>query len=155
MRAVINVLASVLLFFVGSVQALSTSNHELFDQVLLAHVNEGKVNYLAIKEDKRFKDYLIYLAETNPERFATDSEKLAFWINAYNALAIKGITDGLSPSGLFSRITYFKSTDYELAGHDINLYDLEHDITIPFGEPRSHFPIVFSSDFILSYILSL
>lgn len=145
MRVVANVIAITSLLLAGSVQALDTSSHDSFDQVLQAHVNEGKVDYPAIKEDKRFQDYLTYLAETNPERFATDNEKLAFWINAYNALAIKGITDGLSPSGFFSRITYFKSTDYKLAGRDISLYDLERDIIIPFGDPRIHFAIVCAS----------
>ncbi len=145
MPTAINAIALALLIFSGSVQALAASSHDLFDQVLQAHVNEGKVNYPAIKEDKRFQDYLTYLAQTNPEKFTTDNEKLAFWINAYNALAIKGITDGLSPSGFFSRVTYFKSTDYKLAGRDINLYDLERDIIIPFGEPRIHFAIVCAS----------
>lgn len=145
MRLVANVIALASLLLVGSVQALDTANHDLFDQVLQGHVDDGKVTYPAIKDDKRFHDYLTYLAETNPETFASVNEKLAFWINAYNALAIKGIIDGLSPSGFFSRITYFRSTDYKLAGRDINLYDLEHDIIIPFGDPRAHFAIVCAS----------
>ena len=119
-------------------------DHQLFDQILKAHVSDGKVDYTAIKADSRFQDYLDYLADTDPESFATRDEKLAFWINAYNALAIKGILDGLSPDGFFSRISYFKS-DHTLAGRKIDLYDLERKIIIPFNEPRIHFAIVCAS----------
>ncbi len=145
MRIMVNVIVITLLFFVSSVQALAAPRHDSFDKVLQAHVHEGKINYPAIQKDKRFQDYLTYLAEADPKMFSTENEKLAFWINAYNALAIKGIIDGLSPSGFFSRIIYFKSTDYKLAGRDINLYDLERDIIIPFDEPRIHFAIVCAS----------
>lgn len=123
----------------------NSPDHDLFDQVLKAHVQDGHVNYAKIKQDQRFTEYLKYLEVTNPETFSNKEEKLAFWINAYNALAIKGILDGLSPDGFFSRITYFKTTDYKLAGQEINLYDLERDIIIPFNEARIHFAIVCAS----------
>lgn len=118
----------------------------LFDAVLQEHVSpQGEVNYPVIGADPRFAEYLDYLEKADPAAFATKEEQLAFWINAYNALAIKGILDGLSPNGFFSRISYFKTTTYPLAGKDITLYDLEHDIIIPFGEPRIHFAIVCAS----------
>ena len=101
----------------------------------------GAVNYPGIKADPRLAEYLAYLAAADPDSFATDQQRLAFWINAYNALAIKGILDGLSPDGLFPRLIFFRSTDYTLAGRQINLYDLERDIIIPFNEPRIHFAI--------------
>ena len=101
----------------------------------------GAVNYPGIKADPRLAEYLGYLAAADPDSFATDQERLAFWINAYNALAIKGILDGLSPDGLFARVIFFRITDYTLAGRQINLYDLERDIIIPFNEPRIHFAI--------------
>ncbi len=130
------------LFFTSHAMA---ADHTLFDEVLKAHVKQGVVNYPAIQKDQRFSEYLDYLADADPASFKTVPEKLAFYINAYNALAIKGILDGLSPGSFFSRITYFKSTEYKLAGEDINLYDLERDIIIPFAEPRIHFAIVCAS----------
>ena len=101
----------------------------------------GVVNYPGIKADPRLAEYLDYLAAADPDAFATDQQRLAFWINAYNALAIKGILDGLSPDGLLARVIFFRTTDYTLAGREINLYDLERDIIIPFNEPRIHFAI--------------
>lgn len=110
--------------------------------LLRDHVSAaGAVNYPGIKADPRLAEYLDYLAAADPDSFATDQERLAFWINAYNALAIKGILDGLSPDGLFARVIFFRTTDYTLAGRQINLYDLERDIIIPFNEPRIHFAI--------------
>ena len=76
---------------------------------------------------------------------ASSEEQLAFWINTYNALAIKGIIDGGSPSSFFGRIGYFKTTTYEAGGKTISLYDLERDVIIPLGEPRIHFAIVCAS----------
>ena len=143
MRIQLQFIFSILMLF--SINAIAANTHQLFDDVLQAHVQAGKVNYPAIKQDQRFNDYITYLASANPETFTSRDEKLAFWINAYNALAIKGILDGLSPGSFFSRITYFKSTDYQLAGREINLYDLERDIIIPFNEPRIHFAIVCAS----------
>lgn len=119
--------------------------HDSFDQVLATHVVDGHVNYAGIEDDPRFFNYLETLKSTNPDSFATEQEKLAFWINTYNALAIKGILDGLSPSTFFGRVSYFKTTDYEAGGRTFNLYDLERDIIIPFNEPRIHFAIVCAS----------
>lgn len=119
--------------------------HKDFSTLLTEHVKDGVVNYAGFKTDQRFTSYLSLLKQTNPDTFTTDEEKLAFWINAYNALAIKGILDGLSPSSFLGRISYFKTTDYEVGGRTINLYDLERDIIIPFKEPRIHFAIVCAS----------
>ena len=118
---------------------------DLFDQVLRAHVTDGRVDYPAIKRDPRFSGYLAALRETDADALATRQEKLAFWINAYNALAIKGILDGLSPASLFGRLKYFKLAKYDAGGKHINLYDLEREVIIPFGDPRIHFAIVCAS----------
>jgi Protein of unknown function, DUF547 len=119
--------------------------HSPFSEILMANVINGKVNYAGIKNDPRFTEYLDALKQARPDIYSTKEEKLAFWINAYNALAIKGILDGLSPSSFFGRISYFKTTEYEVAGRSINLYDLEREVIIPFNEPRIHFAIVCAS----------
>ena len=141
-------LLAVFTFIVWSLQGTvfaAQPADELFNGVLNDHVSMGFVDYPAIAGDGRFNDYLEYIAETDPSTFSSEPEKLAFWINAYNALAIKGIIDGLSPDGFFARVRFFKTTDYRLAGREINLYDLEREIIIPFAEPRIHFAIVCAS----------
>ena len=117
-----------------------------FAQVLRAHVKDGWVDYGAIAHDQRFSDYLRQLDRLDPNRLPTPEDRLAFWINAYNAFAIKGILDGYSPRTLFGRYRYFIGQSYRVGGVTINLYDLEHKLLIPeFREPRLHFAIVCAS----------
>ena len=117
-----------------------------FAQVLAAHVKDGWVDYGAIAHDQRFSDYLRQLDRVDPNRLPTREERLAFWINAYNAFAIKGILDGYSPLTLFGRYRYFIGQDHRVGGVTINLYDLERKLLIPeFREPRLHFAIVCAS----------
>lgn len=125
--------------------AAPQSPHHTFDAVLRAYVAHGEVNYPGIAQDARFAEYLQELARIDPEALATREEKLAYWINAYNAFAIKGILDGSSPSTLFGRVAYFKLREYRAGGRDISLYDLERKVLIPMGEPRIHFAIVCAS----------
>ena len=139
-----NLLRHVLLWcaLCGAPAGAAGEAQDAFAGLLRDHVSAaGVVNYPGIKADPRLAEYLDYLAAADPAAFATDQERLAFWINAYNALAIKGILDGLSPDGLFARVIFFRTTDYTLAGREINLYDLERDIIIPLNEPRIHFAI--------------
>jgi hypothetical protein len=122
-----------------------SSLHRALDEVLEAHVDNGDVNYPGIVGDPRFSEYIDLLAQYNPAALESRQDQLAFWINAYNALAIKGIIDGGSPGSFFGRIGYFKTTQHELGEETINLYDLERDVIIPLGEPRIHFAIVCAS----------
>lgn len=124
-----------------SQQALHTSLHE----VLSAHVADGRVDYASIAEDGAFSEYIGLLANADISALRDREEQLVFWINAYNALAVKGILDGKSPSSFFGRVKFFKGTTYEVGGDAINLYDLERAVLIPLGEPRIHFAIVCAS----------
>lgn len=109
-------------------------------------VRDGVVNYPAIARDERFQLHLWQLDRIDPSHLPTRKERLAFWINAYNAFAVKGILDGYSPKTLWGRYRYFIAKDYHVGGRSINLYDLERKLLIPdFEEPRIHFAIVCAS----------
>ena len=56
-----------------------------------------------------------------------------------------GILEGLSPSSLLGRARYFKYKEWPLNGQSITLYDLEHKVIRPLGEPRIHFAIICAS----------
>lgn len=121
-------------------------SHGIFSQVLRQHVMEGHVDYPAIAGDGRFVEYLRLLDRVDPDRLPAREDRLAFWINAYNAFAIKGILDGYSPSTLWRRYRYFIGRDYAVGGSSINLYDLEREVLVKeFHEPRIHFAIVCAS----------
>lgn len=114
-------------------------SHDLFQNVISKYVDDGNVNYPEINTDKSYHDYISQLEKTT--RFQNSNEELSYWINAYNALAIKGILDGRSPETFFGKIGYFYNAEYLVNERTTNLYDLEHDVIIPLGEPRIHFAL--------------
>ena len=118
---------------------INNSLHSPLNRVLQGNVQKGKVNYAAIEAYPEFNTYIESL-KTEPT-FNNQNEELAYWINAYNALVIKGILDGGSPSTFFGRRSFFNGNQYQLAGMKINLNDLERKVIIPIGEPRIHFAI--------------
>ena len=134
----ITILTFTLLLF-ANLGLASSALHDPFNKVLKSSVQNGKVNYGVIKSHPEFSTYIESL-KSKPE-FNNQEEELAYWINAYNALVIKGILNGGSPSTFFGRKSFFKGDQYELAGMNINLDDLERKVIIPIGEPRIHFAI--------------
>jgi hypothetical protein len=117
-----------------------------FAEVLGAHVADGIVDYPAIAADPRFDAFLEQFDRIDPQTLKSSRERLAFWINAYNAFAIEGILDGYSPVTLFGRYRYFIGRDYRVGDEKINLYNLEQQLLIPvFHEVRIHFAIVRAS----------
>jgi hypothetical protein len=122
---------------------LSEFSSQYFDEVLHAHVKDGMVNYPAIAQDDRLQLFIWQLDRFNPNTLPSRQHSLAFWINAYNAFAMKGIIDGYSPQTVWGRYRYFIAYDYYVGGRPINLYNLERDLLIPdFRDPRIHFAIV-------------
>jgi len=126
-----------------SAGAAAQSAAERFDRALHRHVQDGAVDYPALAGDADFGAYLASLPP--PAALGSRAEKLVYYMNAYNALAIQGILDGLSPASFLGRVRFFKLKDWKLDGREINLYDLERELIIPLGEPRIHFSIVCAS----------
>jgi len=121
-------------------------SHKNFNEVLQSHVSEGVVKYSQIAKDARFQAYIFQLDRLDPNTLPTKDDRLAFWINAYNAFAIKGILNGYSPRTKFGQWRYFIGQKYQVGGESLNLYDLEQAILIKeFHEPRMHFAIVCAS----------
>jgi hypothetical protein len=121
-------------------------SHQAWDRIVQAHVHDGQVNYPAIQADGTLDEYLRTLNRVDPTELATRQDQLAFWINAYNVFAVKGILDGYSPMTLWGRYRYFIGRDYHVGGRTINLYNLERQVLIEqFHEPLMHFAIVCAS----------
>jgi hypothetical protein len=125
-------------------------SHELFDQVLQAHVDEkGRVNYTKLKANpKKLEAYLDLLAFANPEELSYN-EQLTFWINTYNALVIKGVvnhypTTSVRKVKLFNG--FFSRLKFQVAGKMYTLNQIEHGIIrTEFVDPRVHFVLVCAS----------
>ena len=121
-------------------------SHRAWDQIVQAHVRDGQVDYPAIQADSVLDGYVGELNRIDPAKLPTRQHQLAFWINAYNAFAVKGILDHYSPMTLWGRYRYFIGRDYRVGGAAINLYDLERQVLIEqFHEPLMHFAIVCAS----------
>ena len=70
--------------------------HELWDTLVQTHVSsDGKVDYKNfIKDSLRLNSYINLLSANHPNDVNwSTNERLAFWINAYNAFTIKLVID--------------------------------------------------------------
>jgi len=114
----------------------------LIGAVFAAHVEDGYVDYPAISRNVRFHKYLEAIRDLDADTLGDDDERLAFWINAYNALAIKQIIDGQSPIGTIARMKFFGANQHEVAGRSWDLSTIEEDILFAREDPRVHFVVV-------------
>jgi len=121
-------------------------SHEIWNHLVQAWVRDGLVDYPSIQADGEIDRYLAELNRIDPTKFPSREGRMAFWINAYNAFAVKGIIDGYSPATLWGRYRYFIGREYRVGGTTVNLYDLERQVLIEqFREPLVHFAIVCAS----------
>lgn len=123
----------------------STPDFEAFDELLLQNVRNGFVNYDGLADDDRFNSFVEQIGVASPSILEGPDGGLAYYINAYNALAIQGILNGGSPERTRGRRKFFKRQTYQVMGKSISLETLEHERIIPLGDPRIHFALVCAS----------
>lgn len=149
MRRLLLLVAASLLPFAAPARAAGTFSHAALTQVLSRYVNAaGKVDYKGILADRAtFDGYLAAVAADSPTStpalFPTRNDRLAYYLNAYNALAVKGVLDR---PGLRSvdavKVAFFGLTRYELGHEKLTLYGLENTIIRgQFQDPRVHFAL--------------
>jgi hypothetical protein len=80
---------------------------------------------------------------SQPQRFPDKSSRLAFRINAYNALAMYGVVQAGVPESLggLNKLTFFYLRTFTVGGKSISLHKLENDAIRPLGEERIHFAL--------------
>ncbi len=86
-------LVSAFTFLAAAGQPGATEAHGLLQAAFERHVTNGLVDYVGISDDKDFTAYLDWLAKFDPETLRNEKDQKAFWINAYNALAIKAVIE--------------------------------------------------------------
>lgn len=133
-------------------------SHDSFHALLDRFVdNKGRTDYTNWHKDlqsrQELEQYIAaiqqYCPEASPNRFQTPSAKLAYWINAYNALVIflvlkhwpiNSVTDVKAPIEATKGMGFFYQNQVIVGGKPINLYTLEHKKLIDAGaDPRMHF----------------
>ncbi len=129
-------------------------------EILSAHVNDrGRVNYKALlKNRSQFDEYIKDLESVKKSEINSwnRDNQLAYWINTYNALAMKIILDNYPikpgkgvkakfyPAKSIKQIPgAFDEIKNTAAGQQLTLNYLEHELLRKkFKEPRIHFAIV-------------
>jgi hypothetical protein len=123
--------------------------YQSWARVLTRFVNDrGQVDFRALARDRAELDaFLGYIAHVSPRSapglFATREAKLAYYINAYNALAMLNVVDSDFPTSLsgFTKVKFFGLTRFAIGGERMSLYALENDVIRPQGDERVHFAL--------------
>ena len=109
----------------------------------------NSVAYKSLKGDPEFKKLIEELKTATLNDLKTQEEKLSFWINVYNILAVKVVLDDYPVKSIKDVGSLFKSVwklpAGEVAGKERTLNDVEHEILRKMNEPRIHVAIVCAS----------
>jgi hypothetical protein len=127
-------------------------DHSLFDRLLRQHVDaQGRVDYDAFARSPEFPHYLELLAGTDPAGLPAP-ERLALWINAYNAYTValinqhgerRSIRNINRTLGLLPLKGPWAEPLARVGRRAYTLDHIEHEIVRPeFREPRIHFALV-------------
>lgn len=146
---------AILLVLSSSAFAQFDQSHSKFTNILqkftIKKGHQTLVNYSQLKKDtKELKSYLSDLESLNKSDFKsfTSDQKLAFWINAYNAYTLKVVVDSYPVKtirdigGSFFSRGPWGDEFIPLFGKKMSLDDIEHKtIRKKFSEPRIHFAV--------------
>jgi len=132
-------------------------DHGLWDGVVRKHVDEhGGVDYAAISRSVGFREYLWRLSKTDAAGLRDDRQRLAFWINAYNALTIQAVLQTLPQDAALwpeysvqdvkiEGLSLWKGIVFDVGGGRRTLDAIEHDILRKqdgLRDPRIHVALV-------------
>jgi Protein of unknown function, DUF547 len=153
----IRVVALVLfaLALAGAARADDCLDLGLYGSVLQANTKsvpelEGtRVDYAALRISPQWADVVKSLAMCDPAKLANREQKLAFWINAYNVLAIDLVArhwpvESIKDLGSFLFPVWGKTAG-QIHGVGYTLDEIENRQLRPLGDPRIHAAIVCAS----------
>jgi hypothetical protein len=111
--------------------------------------SEGKADYSRLAARREQLDTFIaqlgYMSpESHPDGFPTEEDRLAYWINAYNAFTLHAIMAEYPIRSVWKTRDgqFFQRRRHVAGGRAVSLDDIEHEILRgTFAEPRIHFAI--------------
>lgn len=145
-----NFIQVFVLFLFVSYCAQAFPDSELFTAILKDYVHNGKVQYSALKKDKRLHEYIMQIKSTSLNEI-TLKDKIPFWINVYNAYTlficceyypIKSINDIPSFKNGTKDVSVWDYSFVVLKDKSYSLNEIENTILRPLGEPAIHFALV-------------
>jgi hypothetical protein len=121
--------------------------HRPLDQLLDLNVRDGLVYYRALRSERGQLDRYIASLNVTPAAYGAWSrnEKVAFWLNAYNAIVLRTVINaypiqgkaGTYPAGSIRQIPgAFEGVKHRLAGRTLTLDEIEKTVLPEFKEPR-------------------
>jgi hypothetical protein len=126
----------------GEEPAAPAFDHRLFDALLRTHVAAGRVDYDACARSPEFARYLDALAGRGPAGLP-EPERLAYWINAYNAYTIALVNAHGERRSIRNIREAWTQPIVVAGGQRYSLDHVEHEILREeFHEPRIHFALV-------------
>lgn len=121
--------------------------HRALDGILDIYVRDGLVYYQALKQERpRFDRYVSTIAEAEVPDTWDQKRRLAFWINAYNALVLRTVIDHYPirgraagyPSDSIRQVPgSFEKRQFRAARRLVTLDQIEKDIIVPMGDARA------------------
>ncbi len=140
-------------------------SHQVFEGLLRRYVDgTGHVDYDAWHRNsearRQLDEYLAaidaYSPESDPARFASEQDGLAYWMYAYNAFVIKAVlqrwpldsvTDIKAPVEFVKGLGFFYRQRFIAGGSAYSLYEIENEkIRRSYRDPRVHFILNCGSD---------
>ncbi len=118
-------------------------SHKDWDKLLKKYVDaEGNVDYQGFKGDEEIlNQYLEFLGENAPSVTASREEKLAYYINLYNAATVKLILDNYPVASIKDIKSPWDKKWINVGESTLSLGAIEHKILRKMDEPRIHFAI--------------
>jgi hypothetical protein len=118
-------------------------NHTIWDELLKAHVSKaGNVNYNGFESQKlTLRKYITSLGQKMPEERWTKEDKLAYWMNAYNAMTVDLILRNMPLQSIKDIKNPWDQRYWKLGEKYYNLDEIEHQILRKMNDPRIHFGI--------------
>ena len=129
------------------IKSTKTFNHSSWNTLLQKHVsNKGLVNYKGFKSNRNeLLNYITYLGAHTPQDSWTKEDKLAYWINAYNAMTIDLILRHYPIESIKDINKPWEQRFWKLGEKWYHLNEIEHQILRKMDDPRIHFAIVCAS----------
>ena len=146
----------------AAASAQQLPDHGEFTEVVAAVVVESRVDYAKLAgDDAGLRSYLARLAATDIAAVtnASHEDRLAFWINAYNACMLKRVIEhypikkaggfhgiknraaGRPENSVWQINDVFTGDHCAVAGKERSQDEIEHEIIRPMGDPRIHLAV--------------
>jgi hypothetical protein len=114
----------------SNADAPSVSSFDIALPGTIASVSTDDVDYTMLAKSEEFRIYTLSAAELQRVQLLgmSHDERIAFFVNIYNALCLHCYVVKGAPTSVFRRWVFFRVLSYRIAGLDMSLDDIEHGI---------------------------